>query len=99
MATLREWKYKLPELLESNYRQWFNQARTSLEGKDIDHVLTTNQLLQPFGITQEEVTKNEKQWKKDNANARLLLLNGLGEYDQERKGRMESVSYAKDNIL
>ncbi len=34
------YKYKLPILTKANARQWFSQAKTTLEAKDIEYVLT-----------------------------------------------------------
>lgn len=70
---------KLPILTKANARQWFNQAQTTLEARDIEHVLITTKEIYAFdyGLDKERV------FRKDDANARLLILKGLDEFAKE----------------
>ena len=72
---------KLPILTKANARQWFNQAQTTLEAKDIEHVLTTTKDLYAYtnGLSDSD---KAKAFKKDDANARLIILKGLDQFAQ-----------------
>ena len=74
---------KLPVLNKANARQWFNQAQTTLEARDIEHVLTTTKEIYAFDYGPEINPDKERAFKKDDANARLILLKGLDEFAKE----------------
>ena len=69
----------LPILTKANARQWFNQAQTTLEARDIEHVLITTKEIYAFGYGLDK----ERVFKKDDANARLIILKGLDEFAKE----------------
>ena len=85
MSSTTDWKYeKLPILTKANCRQWFNQAKTTLEAKDIEYVLTTTREAYAFnGLDLPVDPYKFKAFKKDDANARLIILRGLDEFTQE----------------
>ena len=74
---------KLPILTKANARQWFNQAQTTLEARDIEHVLTTTKEIYAFGYGPVINPDKERAFKKDDANARLIILKGLDEFAKE----------------
>ena len=85
MSSTTDWKYeKLPILTKANCRQWFNQAKTTLEAKDIEYVLTTTREAYAFNGPDLPVDPYKfKAFKKDDANARLIILRGLDKFTQE----------------
>ena len=84
-SSIGEWKHdRLPILTKANSRQWFNEAKTRFEAKDIEYVLTTTRDLYSFvgpGLPFDSI--KSKAFKRDDANARLIILRGLDEFVQE----------------
>ena len=84
MSLITDWKHeKLPILTKANCRQWFNQAKTTLEVKDIEYVLTTTREAYAFNGPNPNDPYKSKAFKKDNANAHLINLRGLDEFTQK----------------
>lgn len=67
MTTSGNKNFKLPILAKANHRQWFNQAKTSLEAQDIEYVLESDTPDRtPFAAPQSNIDQQAKQFKKDN---------------------------------
>ena len=91
-STTESSKHKLPILTKANSRQWFNQAKTTLEAKDIEYVLIiTREVYAYVGPNLPLNAVQLREFKKDDANARLIILRGLDDFSQEDVKEMTNI--------